>query len=70
MKRVIEVKLEADRGHYLTNGKIYVKSVRLAPTADESTWYEITESEYEAILDSIEEARMFRVVDIETLFED
>lgn len=40
----------ADAGKILTNGEIYGKSIFLAEGVDASDFYEIGESEYEAIM--------------------
>ena len=42
--------LYADEGKVLTNGEVYGKIVYLADDEAESTYYEITEAEYEATL--------------------
>lgn len=41
--------LKAPEGKYLTDGEIYGKTIYLAEGVDESTFYEIDESELEAI---------------------
>lgn len=46
--------LKADSGMVLTDGKKYVKTARLAEGADASKWYEITEAEYQKILEEKE----------------
>ncbi len=45
MRKVIE----ATEGKYLTNGEIFGKTIYLAEGEDESTFYEIDESELEEI---------------------
>lgn len=45
MRKVIK----APEGKYFTNGEIYGRTIYLAEGADESTFYEIDESELEAI---------------------
>lgn len=45
MRKVIE----ASEGKYLTNGKAYGKTIYLAEGVDESSFYEVDESELEAI---------------------
>lgn len=41
--------LEASEGKVLTDGEIYGKIIYLAEGLDESTFYEITDAEYEAM---------------------
>lgn len=53
MKKTIEngtTVLLADEGMFLTNGFSYVSTVRLGKEDDGSAWYEITETEYEEVL--------------------
>lgn len=47
-----QIILTADEGMYLTNGGTFGKTVVLPESADTSVWYEITEQEYNAILES------------------
>lgn len=47
--------LYADKGKVLTNGEIYGTQIFLAEGQDESTWYEITEEEYNALMEKAEE---------------
>lgn len=42
--------LYADEGKVLTNGEIYGRLIYLADNADPKTFYEITDAEYEEIL--------------------
>ncbi len=49
-----QIILTADEGMYLTNGETYGKTVVLPESADQSVWYEITETEYQKILDEQE----------------
>ena len=44
----------ADKGKILTNGEIYGKQIFLAEGVSESDFYEITEQEYNKILESEE----------------
>lgn len=48
------ITLRAGKGKVLTNGSIYVKQIHLAVGADESEFYEITESEYRKIVEESE----------------
>ena len=41
----------AEDGHVLTNGEIYGKQIFLADGVSESDFYEITDEEYQKILD-------------------
>lgn len=41
--------IKAPEGKYLTDGEIYGRTIYLAEDIDESTFYEITEKELEAI---------------------
>lgn len=50
-KTVKQVILTADEGMYLTNGETYGKTVVLPESADVTAWHEITEQEYNAILE-------------------
>lgn len=45
----------ANEGKILTNGEIYGKVIKLAESASETDFYEITEAEYEEILRKHEE---------------
>ncbi len=47
-----QIILTADEGKYLTNGETYGKTVVLPETADVNAWYEITEEEYQQIVDA------------------
>ena len=49
MKKEIQIILTADEGKFLTDGQDYVTEIRMPETADDSVWYEITETEYEEI---------------------
>lgn len=46
MRKVIT----ASEGHVLTDGKIFAKEIYLAEGADASSFYEITEEEYERLM--------------------
>jgi hypothetical protein len=48
MKKMIT--LYADEGKVLTNGEVYGTTISLAEGIDGSEFYEITEAEYETIL--------------------
>lgn len=49
MQLKIRKVLIADEGKILTNGEIYGKIVYLAEGLDESTFFEITEEEYQSM---------------------
>ena len=44
--------LYAEEGHVLTNGEIYGKTLFLADSASALDFYEITDEEYQAVLDA------------------
>ncbi len=44
--------MKATDGHVLTNGEIYGKTVYLAEGADASAFYEITDEEHAALMES------------------
>ena len=47
-------KLTASKGKVLTNGSAFGKSITLGITDDEANWYEITEEEYQKIIEESE----------------
>ena len=49
-----QIILTADDGMYLTNGETYGKTVVLPETANTNDWYEITDIEYNRIMESEE----------------
>lgn len=49
-----QIILTADEGMYLTNGETYGKTVVLPETANTNDWYEITDIEYNRIMESEE----------------
>lgn len=49
-----QIILTADEGMYLTNGETYGKTVVLPESADTNDWYEITDIEYNRIMESEE----------------
>lgn len=44
--------LYAEEGHVLTNGEIYGKVLFLSDGADTGAFYEITDVEYQAVMDA------------------
>ena len=44
--------IKASNGHVLTDGKVYGKTLYLAEGADASSFYEITDEEYAAMMES------------------
>lgn len=50
--------LYADEGKVLTDGEIFGKTIYLAETKSEEDFYEINESDYEAILKAKEEEEL------------
>lgn len=51
---ITRIKLTASEGHILTNGENYGRIVYLAQGDDGDKWYEITEEEYQKILEETE----------------
>ena len=49
------IMLTASEGHILTNGEVYGSTIYLAEGADSSAFHEITEAEYRAIQEAIQE---------------
>ena len=49
---ITRIKLTASDGMVLTDGESFGKEVFLADDADQSKWHEITQAEYDAILES------------------
>ena len=49
---ITRIKLTASDGMVLTDGESFGKEVFLAVDADQSVWREITQTEYDAILES------------------
>ena len=53
---ITTIKLTASEGMMLTDGENYGKEVYLAEDAEKSLWYEITEDEYEKLVEDVEDA--------------
>lgn len=49
---ITRIKLTASTGYVLTNGEAFGKEVYLGTSDSPENWYEITEAEYEEILNS------------------
>lgn len=45
--------IKASEGMILTNGTVYAKEVRLGDWDDKSNYYEITQEEYEKIINEV-----------------
>lgn len=54
---ITTIKLTASEGHILTDGESYGKIVYLASSNEGKDWHEITEEEYQKILEESEEIR-------------
>lgn len=55
---ITRIKLTASEGHILTDGENYGRIVYLAQGNDGEKWYEITEEEYQRILEEKERNEM------------
>ena len=53
---ITRIKLTASEGMILTDGENYGKEVYLAEDAEQSLWYEITQEEYEKLVEDTEDA--------------
>lgn len=53
-ENVVLTKIEADEGMYLTNGETYGKIIYLGKNDATENWHEITETEYEQIINQRE----------------
>ena len=51
---ITRIKLTASEGMVLTDGESYGKEVFLAVDVDQSKWYEVTQEEYDKILEEQE----------------
>lgn len=54
---ITRIKLTASEGHILTDGENYGRIVYLASGDEGAKWHEITEEEYQKILEEREEIR-------------
>lgn len=54
---ITRIKLTASEGHILTDGENYGRIVYLASGDEGEKWHEITEEEYQKILEESEEIR-------------
>ena len=54
---ITTIKLTASEGHILTDGENYGRVVYLASSDEGEKWHEITEEEYQKILEESEEIR-------------
>lgn len=52
---ITRIKLTASEGHILTNGETYGRVVYLAQGDEGEKWHEITEAEYENMLEETED---------------
>lgn len=57
-KTITRIMLTASEGHILTDGESYGRIVYLASGDDGSKWYEITDEEYNKILEEKERNEM------------
>ena len=55
---ITRIELTASEGHILTDGENYGRVVYLASGDDGSKWYEITEEEYQRIIEEKERNEM------------
>lgn len=53
---ITQVILQAEEGHYLTNGETYGKTVILPSAEAAKNWHEITKQAYDAIVKKQEES--------------
>lgn len=50
--------IKASEGHYLTDGEIYGKEIYLAPNQSADNFHEITDAEYAAYTEKLNEPEM------------
>ena len=64
--------ITATEGHVLTNGTVYGKKLFLSASADPGEFYEITDAEYQAIMEAQpdENEKMIPLSDLESAYRE
>lgn len=64
--------ITAKEGHVLTNGTVYGKMLFLSEGADPGEFYEITDAEYQAIMEAQpdENEKMIPLTDLESAYRE